>query len=76
VANEAACGTHAEHPAKGVDAHLVYRAERIQGRTMPLDNLSLRMDLVDGVVALRPLTFRFGRGRITIDVLPMGFLLQ
>ncbi|MBL6459216.1 AsmA family protein [Belnapia sp. T6] len=54
---------------RGVDAHLTYRAERIQGRSMPLDNLTLRMDLVDGVVALRPLSFRVGAGRIAADVL-------
>ena len=54
---------------RGVDAHITYRAERIQGRSIPLDNLSLRMDLVDGVVALRPLSFRVGAGRIAADVL-------
>ncbi len=48
------------------DMHVLYRAERIQGRSMPLDDLTLRMDVVDGAVALRPLTFGVGRGRITI----------
>jgi uncharacterized protein involved in outer membrane biogenesis len=54
---------------KGVDAHLTYRAERIQGRSMPFDGLTLRMDLVDGTVALRPLSFGVGAGRIAADVL-------
>jgi uncharacterized protein involved in outer membrane biogenesis len=54
---------------KGVDAHLTYRAERIQVRSMPLDGLTLRMDLVDGTVALRPLSFGVGAGRIAADVL-------
>ena len=54
---------------KGADAHLDYRAERIQGPAVPLDDLSLRMDVVDGTVALRPLTFGVGRGRIVADVL-------
>jgi hypothetical protein len=49
------------------DVHLLYRAARIQGRPMPLDDLTLRMDVVDGAVALRPLAFGVGRGRITID---------
>jgi uncharacterized protein involved in outer membrane biogenesis len=48
------------------DMHLLYRAARIQDRSMPLDDLTLRMDVVDGTVALRPLTFGVGRGRITI----------
>jgi uncharacterized protein involved in outer membrane biogenesis len=54
---------------RGLDAHLTYRAERIQGRSMPLDNLTLRLDLVDGTVALQPLSFRVGAGRIAADVL-------
>lgn len=54
---------------RGVDAHLTYRSERIQGRSMPLDDLTLRMDLVDGSVALRPLSFGVGAGRIAADVL-------
>ena len=52
---------------KGADAHLDYRAERIQGPAMPLDDLALRMDVVDGAVALRPLTFGVGRGRISVE---------
>ena len=54
---------------RGVDAHLTYRAERIQGQSMPLDDLALRMDLVDGTIALRPLSFGVGAGRIASDVL-------
>jgi uncharacterized protein involved in outer membrane biogenesis len=34
---------------------------------MPLDDLTLRMDVVDGAVALRPLTFGVGRGRISVE---------
>ena len=51
-----------------VDAHLVYRADRIQGRSMPFDDLTLRMDVVDGTVALRPLSFGVGEGRVAGDV--------
>jgi AsmA family protein len=54
---------------RGLDAHLTYRAERIQGRAMPFDDLTLRMDLVEGTVALRPLSFGVGAGRIAADVL-------
>jgi AsmA family protein len=54
---------------RGLDAHLVYHAERIQGRSMPLDDLTLRMDVVDGALALRPLSFGVGAGRIVGDIL-------
>jgi len=33
------------------DLHLAYRGERIQGRSMPLDDLTLRADVVDGAIA-------------------------
>jgi Asp-tRNA(Asn)/Glu-tRNA(Gln) amidotransferase A subunit family amidase len=54
---------------RAVDAHLAYRAERVQGRSVPFDDLALRLDVVDGTVALRPLSFGVGRGRIAADVL-------
>lgn len=54
---------------RGIDAHLTYQAERIQGQAMPLDDLTLRMDLMNGTLALRPLSFGVGAGRITSDVL-------
>jgi uncharacterized protein involved in outer membrane biogenesis len=50
------------------DMHLTYRAERIQGATMPFDDLTLRMDVVDGVVTLHPLSFGVGKGRLSGDV--------
>jgi hypothetical protein len=34
---------------------------------MPLDDLTLRMDVVDGAVTLRPLTFGVGRGRMSVE---------
>jgi AsmA family protein len=54
---------------KRLDLHLAYSADRIQGRFMPLDNVSLKLDVVDGAVALRPLRFGVGQGRIWSDVL-------
>jgi uncharacterized protein involved in outer membrane biogenesis len=53
---------------KQVDLHLAYNAKRIQGRFMPLDDLAIRLDVVDGAVTLRPLTFGVGRGRISSEV--------
>jgi len=53
---------------KAIDVQLDYRAERIQGRSVPLDNLTLQMDIVNGAVTLHPLSFGVGRGRIAGDV--------
>jgi uncharacterized protein involved in outer membrane biogenesis len=52
-----------------IDVHLSYRADHIKGPSMPLDNLSMRLDVVDGTVTLRPLSFGIGRGRMTSDIL-------
>ena len=51
-----------------VDLHLAYRAERIQGRFMPLDDLVIHLDVVNGSVALRPISFAVGQGRIFGDI--------
>jgi len=51
------------------DAQLDYRAERVQGPSVPFDDLALRMEVVDGTVALRPLSFGVGRGRMSADAL-------
>ncbi|WP_424136302.1 AsmA family protein [Roseomonas chloroacetimidivorans] len=50
------------------DTHLVYRAESIKGRSMPFDDLAMRLEIVDGAVALRPLSFKVGQGRISGDI--------
>jgi uncharacterized protein involved in outer membrane biogenesis len=50
------------------DLHLAFRAQRIQGASMPFDNLVLGMDVVDGVVAVRQISFGIGPGRISGDV--------
>jgi hypothetical protein len=47
------------------DVHLAFRAQRIQGASMPFDNLVLGMDVVDGVVAVRQLSFGIGQGRLS-----------
>jgi uncharacterized protein involved in outer membrane biogenesis len=50
------------------NVHLQYRGQSIQGRSMPLDNLDLKLDIVDGQVSLHPLSFGVGTGRITGDI--------
>jgi uncharacterized protein involved in outer membrane biogenesis len=53
---------------RGADTHLVYQAESIKGRSMPFDDLSMRLEVVDGAIALRPLSFKVGQGRISGDI--------
>ena len=50
------------------DVHLKYHADRIEGRSQPLDNMQANLDIVDGAVSLEPLSFGIGRGRIVSDV--------
>ena len=53
---------------KYADVHLRYRADSIQGRSMPLDNVAVALDIVNGVVSVRPFSFGVGDGRIEGDV--------
>jgi AsmA family protein len=50
------------------NVHLQYRGHSIQGKYMPLDNLDVRLDIVDGQVSLHPLNFGVGTGRINGDI--------
>ncbi|MFT8245899.1 AsmA family protein [Roseomonas sp. BN140053] len=52
----------------GSDVHLKYRGERIQGRNIPFDNLSVDMDIVNGVVTLHPIALGVGPGRIAGEI--------
>ncbi|MEO8715136.1 MAG: AsmA family protein [Acetobacteraceae bacterium] len=49
------------------DVHLRYRAARIQGRSMPLDNLVAALDIVAGQVVVHPISFGVGQGRIRVN---------
>ena len=68
------------HPAKLdlADVHLVYRGDRIQGASMPVDDITIHMDVEGGAATLHPLSFGVGGGRISGDVwlTPRGDLLQ
>ncbi|MEO9189057.1 MAG: AsmA family protein, partial [Acetobacteraceae bacterium] len=48
------------------DVHLRYRGGRIQGRSMPLDDLVVALDIVNGQVAVHPVSFGVGQGRISV----------
>jgi uncharacterized protein involved in outer membrane biogenesis len=50
---------------RAANIHMVYEGQRIEGRSMPLDNLHVEMDIIDGVVTLHPLRFGVGEGRIS-----------
>ncbi len=50
------------------DVHLKYHAGRIEGRNQPLDNMRANLDIVNGNVALHPLSFGIGRGQITGNI--------
>ena len=49
---------------RAADVKLRYRGEHILGRSVPLDNLVANLSIVDGKVALEPVSFGVGRGRI------------
>ncbi|HYZ21970.1 MAG TPA: AsmA family protein [Rhodopila sp.] len=58
------------HPAKlnRVNLHLNFHAQRIQGASMPLDNLAFGMDVVDGSATIHQLSVGVGQGRIAGDI--------
>jgi uncharacterized protein involved in outer membrane biogenesis len=49
---------------RAANIHLVYDGQRIEGRSQPLDNLHVALDIVDGVITVHPLRFGVGQGRI------------
>ncbi|MFC3123636.1 AsmA family protein [Pseudoroseomonas globiformis] len=49
---------------QAADIHLIYDAAQIRGQAMPLDDMHAKLDIVDGAIALHPLRFGVGRGRI------------
>jgi AsmA family protein len=50
------------------NVHLTFHAQRVQGASMPFDNLAFDLDVVDGGVALHQLSAAVGQGRITGDI--------
>ncbi len=50
------------------DIHMKYHADSIAGRSVPLDDLTAKLDIVDGRIMLSPLSFGVGRGQIAADV--------
>lgn len=54
------------------DIHLKYRGAHIEGRSVPLDNLTVDLDVVDGRITLHPISFGVGKGRLLshMDIAP------
>ena len=50
------------------DVHLKYHATRIQGRRQPLENMQANLDIVNGEVTLKPLSFSIGQGTLSAVV--------
>jgi uncharacterized protein involved in outer membrane biogenesis len=56
------------------DVRLRYKGEKIEGRSIPLDNIVLNLDTNDGAITVHPLSFAVGKGSIVsnIDLTPAG----
>jgi len=56
------------------DVHLSYKSDHIAGRSVPLDNVVARMDLVDGRITIHPISFGVGKGRLlaNADIVPVS----
>ncbi|MBV9736489.1 MAG: AsmA family protein [Acidisphaera sp.] len=63
---------------KAADVRLHYKGEHIEGRSVPLDNLVVYLEITDGNISLHPLDFGIGRGAISsnIDLANVGNVLH
>ena len=52
---------------RAADVHARLRAAHISGDASPLDNLDATLELIDGVLTLRPLVGGIGRGQVVIQ---------
>ena len=53
---------------RAADIHVKYRGEQIEGRSVPLDNVVVALDIVDGHITLHPISFAVGQGSMSADV--------
>jgi AsmA family protein len=56
------------------DIHLRYHGAHIEGRNMPLDDVTVALDAVEGRITLHPISFGVGKGRLlsNIDLTPIS----
>jgi uncharacterized protein involved in outer membrane biogenesis len=54
------------------DVHLRYHGAHIEGRNVPLDDVTVIMDMVGGRITVHPVSFGIGKGRLlaNIDLTP------
>ncbi len=50
------------------DIHLRYRGAHIEGKDIPLDDLAVALDVVNGRITVHPISFGVGKGRLIADV--------
>ena len=59
---------------RAMDAKVSYRADAVNAPNLPLEKVSLKLDLKDGVLTLDPLAFTFSRGdlrgKVRLDARP------
>jgi len=60
--------TTAQRKAAAANIHLAYVGAHIEGRSIPLDSLKVKLDIVDGAINLHPLTFTIGKGNVSGDI--------
>ena len=50
------------------DIHLHYHGAHIEGRNMPLDDLTVALDVVNGRITLHPISFGIGKGHLLANI--------
>lgn len=50
------------------DIHLRYKGAHIEGRSMPLDDVTVALDVVDGRIVVHPISFGVGKGHLLGNV--------
>lgn len=45
-----------------------YHGAHIEGRDIPLDDMTVALDVVDGRITIRPVSFDVGSGRLLADI--------
>ncbi|MGI4975640.1 MAG: AsmA family protein [Janthinobacterium lividum] len=53
---------------KAADLHVQYRGEKIVNKYVPMDDISFRIDVVDGKIDVHPLKFGLGNGEILATI--------
>jgi uncharacterized protein involved in outer membrane biogenesis len=50
------------------DIHLRYHGAHIEGQNMPLDDLSVALDVVGGRITVHPISFGVGKGQLSANI--------